>query len=149
MKLVPPPRSPFASTSFEPRFVVSHGDERALGPAIELWLLSAAVEHGAPAERAVRHVMRRDDHLCIAYPRTTSVERWRGWETLDPPVALADLPRWIAAWLRTANYPKQPWFDGGERKGFTVFWAHYGCEEAPHVDGGALIVMTEWLEIHK
>lgn len=73
-----------------------------------------------------------------------------GYEELPAPVPLDELSAWILAWLRTAQYPEQPNFDGAEAAGFRVFWAHFGSAECEsYAAYGSLVVMPAWIEIHK
>jgi hypothetical protein len=136
------PHSPFASQSWEPRFVVEHYNEAALHSAIELW---ASMWHigFATLDSTVRHVTMRPDCLLVEHPNA----RDHAGEPLPEPVALRELTPWIMAWLHTATYPDQPWFDGGEQKGFCVFWAHYQCAESGAY--GSLVVIPKWFELHK
>jgi hypothetical protein len=141
------PRSPFASPSWEPRFVVEHYHPEAMAAAIRLWLLCASWLP-APDPR-VSYVARQDTVLHVAHPadrhRSSSLE----WSALPEPLDLAGLVPVVLDWLRQALYPPKPWFDGGERAGFCVFWGHYGCEEVAPAVQGSLVVLPKWFEIHK
>lgn len=140
--------SPFRSESWEPRFVVEHYRNEALSLGIALWRSSAAIEFGATTH-PVRFVAQSESVLRIAYPASDR-EHHHGWKRLDTPLPLDQLDTWIVDWLKTATYPDTPWFDGGEARGFCMFWAHFGCEEnAPFHTHGELVVLPKWFEIHK
>jgi hypothetical protein len=54
----------------------------------------------------------------------------------------------LSQWLRNvAEYPPQPWFDGGEARGFQMFDVPYKAH--PQQFYGALIVEPKWFEVHK
>lgn len=143
------PRPPITSASWEPRFAIEHYVGDALRNAIELWWLSDLGVRFVPDD-PIRHVARSDSWLCIGHPAKRDPFPRELWEALPEPVEQRDLPAWIAAWLRTdAKYPERPWFDGGEARGFSVFWGHYGCEEIEDHGYGALVVLPKWFEIHK
>jgi len=130
------PRSPFGSHSWEPRFVIEHYWEGALSAAIELWSMT---EFGYPPPLVF--ATRRPDHMIIAR------DRYKARDDEPEPLAISDIPRAIRTWLQTATYPEQPNFDGDEARGFTVFGAHWQCEESDAY--GSLVVLPKWLEIHK
>jgi hypothetical protein len=140
------PRSPFASESWEPRFVVEHHDERALRAAIDLWMFSSCGRRRAPGLFA--HVARHGDCLLIAHP-DLGLDSQDPWEVMTPPIEINALAAWIGMWLTTATYPKRPRFDGDEIQGFCVFWCHYQCVELVRRSMGPLVVMPKWFEIHQ
>ena len=110
--------------------------------AVELW---QTCQPQFPYQRwtAITHVQRSPDHLFVNHPEY----RNHRYEPLPAPLRLPELPSWIMSWLRTAQYPERPNFDGSEAAGFRVFWAHFGSAESDAY--GALVVMPAWIEIHK
>lgn len=142
------PRSPFASASWEPRFVVEHYEPAAMADAMGLWLLCAG-EHRLDHAPRIRHVFRGDAVLYVAHPSSDPGHWPLEWATLPEPLGLAALRRYALDWLKEARYPDMPSFDGGEAAGFCVFWAHYRCEEVPSGVYGPLVVLPKWFEIHK
>lgn len=137
----PAPRSPFSSMSWEPRFVVEHYEDEPLRHAVELWRLSNPGWH---PDALIRYVSREPTCLQIAHPDDHGGPEWT---TLDTPVVAADVPGLVRAWLKTAAYPKEPWFDGGEARGYCVYWAYFRSEEGG--DYRSLVVLPKWFEIHK
>lgn len=142
------PRPPITSHSWEPRFAIEHYDPAALRNAVELWWLCDLGMRFVPDD-PVTHVARGPNWLLVGHPRDRDPFPRDFWERLAQPVDQPDLPKWIDAWLETATYPDKPWFDGGEAKGFSVYWGHYDCTEVHHVAYGALVVLPKWFEIHK
>jgi hypothetical protein len=138
------PRSPFASSSWEPRFVVEHYDDESLGHAVELWRrCSLHFPAGAP----IRYVAREPTCLQVAHPGSSFPVPRAPWEELEQPVVVADVPALVRAWLETATYPDAPSFDGAEAKGYCVYWAYFLSEEAGRYR--SLVVLPKWFEIHK
>ena len=136
------PRSPFSSSSWEPRFVIEHYRDEPLRHAVELWRLC---NFGFYPDEIIRHVACEPTRLQIAHPGSSAMSE--PWVALDPPIAAADVPALIRSWLDTATYPKQPSFDGDEGRGYCVYWAYWLSEE-----WGAyrsLVVIPKWIEIHK
>lgn len=146
MSTPPPPRSPFASESWEPRFVIEHHDARALRAAIELWMISLYGIRRPPG--VVTHVARHSSYLLVGHPSQRPGHEDL-WEELAPPIEVGALAAWIGTWLTTATYPKRPRFDGDEQQGFCVFWRHYLCAELERGSMGQLVVMPKWIELHK
>lgn len=140
-------RTPFASHSWEPRFAVEHHEEAALAPAIALWRLG---NYSRPwdFDDGIRSVARLPTAIFIGHPRWDSSVR-PPYVTLDAPIAIDDLPRAIMTWLADVTYPTEPNFDGGEGRGFTVYWVYAACKEADSAAGGSLVVLPKWIEIHK
>ena len=137
-------RSPFASASWEPRFVVEHYTQAALQSAVTLW--SECRTGLKSPDGLVRYATRHSDHLLVEHP-----DAWHPGQlqALPEPIPIASLAGWITTWwLATAKYPEEPWFDGGEARGFCAFWAHYACQEIKG-SSGALVVLPKWFEFHK
>lgn len=138
-----PSRSPFSSPSWEPRFVVEHHDDEPLRHAVELWRLCNT---WFPPGALIRYVAREPTRLQIAHP--DSSRPWDApWTTLDQPIVAAEVPALVHQWLKTATYPEQPWFEGGEARGYCVYWAYYDSEDEAAYR--PLVVLPKWFEIHK
>jgi hypothetical protein len=140
------PRSPFASSSWEPRFVIEHFDNASLGHAVELWRRCSELELSFPADASIRYVAREPACLRVAHPHAHASTR-APWTALERPIVAADVPALVRTWLETATYPEEPWFDGGEARGYCVYWSYFGSEDGD--DGRALVVIPKWFEIHK
>lgn len=100
------------------------------------------------AQTGIRYISRRHDILLAAHPASNSSPQ-AGWEDLRQPLQPEALAEVIVAWLDTAEYPAEPWFDGSAANGFSMFWGYYGHEGLPPGGHGALIVVPKWFEIHK
>ena len=101
------------------------------------WREGELVFHGfrvRPDSVAVAAVLARFPHpLRDATP-------WFSRLTLE---AAADaLAEWLA---HEAVYPKQPWFDGGEARGFQAWHVPY-LEPGPY---GYVVVEPKWFVVHK
>ena len=138
-----PSRSPFASHSWEPRFVIEHYDADSVRHAVELWRLCNT---WFPPTAQIRYVAREPTRLQIAHP-DASRPFHAPWTALEQPITAADVPPLVHAWLKTATYPEAPWFDGGEARGYCVYWAYYGSEDEAAYR--SLVVLPKWFEIHK
>lgn len=139
------PRSPFAAESFEPRFVVNHHAELALRAAVDLWFMSC--NWYSPSAPELRYVQRRADHLLLAWSGWGRGDAPAPWEKLPQPLAKDAIAPWVMAWLDGATYPEQPWFDGGERRGFSAYCVHFRSKES--IAYGSLVVLPTWFEVHK
>ena len=107
-------KSPFASQSWEPRFVVEHYTQAALESAVTLW--SECRIGSKSSDGLVRYATRHADHLLVEHPDTFHPGQL---DALPEPIPIGSLAGWIRTWwLATATYPEQPWFDGGEAHGF-------------------------------
>jgi len=138
-----PSHSPLVSPSWEPRFVVEHHDAEPLRHAVELWrLCNTWFPPGAP----IRYVAREPTRLQIAHPDSSHLPA-PPWTTLESPIVAADVPALVHAWLQTAAYPEAPWFDGGEARGYCVYWAYFGSDDPAAYR--SLVVLPKWFEIHK
>lgn len=138
------PRSPFASESWEPRFVVEHYDVGALAHAVELWRV-CNFAFGAAAR--IRYVAREPTWMQVAHPDAHLPLVRPPWVELEQPVVAADVAGLVQRWLDTATYPEQPWFDGVEAKGYCAYWAYFGSRDFGSYR--SLVVIPKWFEIHK
>jgi hypothetical protein len=138
-----PSRSPYSSHSWEPRFVVEHHAAEPLRHAVELWRLCNS--WFLPSAQ-IHYVAREPTRLQIAHP-DSSRHMSAPWSALEQPIVAADVPALVLAWLETATYPEEPWFDGGEARGYCVYWAYYGSDDAAAYR--SLVVLPKWFEIHK
>lgn len=143
-------RSPFASHSWEPRFVIEHYRESALRAALELWR-NCGGDSGWSMQGVVTQVSRSPEAFVIARPGAQFVSKF---SPLSEPLELQALPAWIGSWLHgpfdepgEALLPPEPSFDGHGARRFCVFWSHFRCEEADAY--GSLVVLPKWIEIHK
>ncbi len=146
------PASPFSTDSFEPRFAIESFDFDALALALRLHVQSnmvtgwshqpgASVFMGYPMGRA-RLAVAAQLHGFPSKPhKLRAVEPVFEFLTLD--AAAEAVTRWLN---ETAEYPKQPWFDGGEARGFRVYHVPYGQPFDPY---GHMVVEPKWFEIHK
>lgn len=45
------------------------------------------------------------------------------------------------------DYPEQPWFDGGEARGFQMY--HVPWLQEPRESYGCTLILPKWFEVHK
>jgi hypothetical protein len=55
--------------------------------------------------------------------------------------------RRILSWLKKSPYPPQPWFEGGESRGFRMF--HVPWDQEPVSFYGYTVIQPKWFEVHK
>ncbi len=137
--------TPFAWPSWEPRFAI---DSRQCGPrvisiGIELFLLNSIAPiqggfdlHEVDKTRAV---------LCM---HKRSIAEFSSRKAERHVTSVDEAAHCLSQWLQNvAEYPPQPWFDGGEDRGFQMFDVPYKAH--PQQFYGALIVEPKWFEVHQ
>jgi len=132
-------RAPFHFASYEPRFVIEDHDTSSLHHAVALW--QRMTFRPGPVTFAAAYptmlLLTSDAHPMPFHP----------WKPVT--LALADVPAYVATWLRSATCDERmPNFDGSEELGYSAFWGYFNSKEVEH-SYGALVITTKWFEIHK
>jgi hypothetical protein len=140
---LPPNFSPFREASTEPRFAFDFSFCTVEAISLSLDLLRYC-RYAGPESRF--HAVGGESGW-LAVSTTASPSRL----TLGVPY-FSDLPQEEAArrvldWLEETEYPPQPWFEGGESRGFAI--SHVPWEAEPAVLYGYTVVQPKWFEVHK
>ena len=139
--------TPFARPSWEPRFALDGQKVNAkliqLGLVLHLaiqWREGNRNGFMAFTESPTRLVVASPD--CGGFPRPLESIRLFEGQKLELAAGL------ICKWLESdAQYPKQPWFDGGALRGFQMF--HVAFNEEPRDCYGFVVIEPKWFEVHK
>lgn len=139
----------FARPSWERRFALDLQDvsPATMATALRLHVQCSHVQWAWQEGAAVFHGFRvRPDSVAVAavmvgFPHALrEASPWFAGVTLE--AAAEALSGWLA---REAVYPKRPWFDGGEGRGFQAWHVPY-LEPGLY---GYMVVEPKWFEVHK
>lgn len=132
-------RASFHFDSYEPRFVIEDYAIASLHHAVALW--QRMTFRPGPVTFAA------SSPAMLLLTSDPYRKPWHPWQPLT--LALADVPGYVATWLRSARCDEaMPNFDGGVELGYSAFYGYFRSEEVEHAYG-ALVVTPKWFEIHK
>jgi hypothetical protein len=144
------PSSPFAAPSWEPRFALDGltAEPGLLVMALGLYVSTARRRYvSLDTDETYRGDELGPSRLAVAVISRFFPYPLRDGDLLFEDASLPAAAQAMAHWLQgQATYPPQPWFDGGEERGFQAWHVPYGDHSGPM---GYLIVEPKWFEVHK
>jgi len=139
---------PFAQPSHEPRFALEFPSvsPAAIALGLEAIGLMTPAALAPPLFRGYADE-EGQDWLAVAlgnsyhpYPLKEPAD----FEDFSSEQTTEHIVRWLT---ETAAYPEQPWFDGGEGRGFQMWQVAW--EQEPRRFYGYTLIRPKWFEIHK
>lgn len=141
--------SPFAVSSSEPRFALDgkKPDPGLLALALSMHLYARDRGHLVGAQPTFRGHLLDSARLAVAVIDPSFAPALPAGVLLFDAAPAQAAAEAVARWLvDRAAYPAQPWFDGGESRGFQAWHVPFGDASGPY---GCLVVEPKWFEVHK
>lgn len=138
--------TPFAVPSWEPRFAMDcmARDAALLLRGLEIFLLVQDLE----SSHKTFSVHAASKSRVVLFKTDNSFSRSPSWQLVQASATPVEAAQFLSQWLCDgAEYPPQPWFDGGEAQGFQMFGVPYKGHPREFYNG--LIVEPKWFEVHK
>jgi hypothetical protein len=140
---LPPDLSPFREPSAEPRFAFDFSYCGADALSLGLDLLRYSKYAGSDCR--FHAVGGKSGWLAVSTGASPS--RLALGEPCFSDLSQEEAARRVLEWLDETEYPPQPWFEGGESRGFAMF--HVPWEAEPAALYGYSLVLPKWFEVHK
>lgn len=137
--------TPFAQPSWEPRFAMDCRwlNIESIARCLEVFTGQSYYRESQPTFDIFETNNSRLA-LCLSGARLAVMQGRELARNADVKLASELTYQWLA---NDAEYPPQPWFDGGEDHGFQVFDVPYNAH--PMEFYGFLIIEPKWFECHK
>ena len=137
--------TPFAQPSWEPRFAMDCRllQSETIARCLEIFIGQSCYGEIQPTF-GIFETNKSRLALCLSNARFAVMQGRELARNADVKLASDLVYQWLA---NEAEYPPQPWFDGGEDQGIRVFDVPYNAH--PKEFYGFLIIEPKWFECHK